>query len=138
MKSLVEISAEIRAEQTGEHRVVPGQRWLERIPAALLPLVMGWASRRIAWALRYGVAGVNNLGFGDDLQGGGLAPGAGTVAVTIGGVITRTAADGAEQRVAHVTLAFDHDVVDGAPAARFTSRLLELLASGETALPAFE
>jgi hypothetical protein len=35
----------------------------------------------------------------------------------------------ADRRTAVVT--FDHDVVDGAPAARFTSRLLELLAAGD-------
>jgi pyruvate/2-oxoglutarate dehydrogenase complex dihydrolipoamide acyltransferase (E2) component len=43
--------------------------------------------------------------------------------------------DGASRRTAHLTIAFDHDVVDGAPAARLTSRLLQLLASGETARP---
>ena len=29
-----------------------------------------------------------------------------------------------------VTLSFDHDIVDGAPAARFVSRLRELIESG--------
>ncbi|HSV95382.1 MAG TPA: 2-oxo acid dehydrogenase subunit E2 [Spirochaetota bacterium] len=29
-----------------------------------------------------------------------------------------------------ITILFDHDVVDGAPAARFTSRLVDLIESG--------
>ena len=54
--------------------------------------------------------------------------------MTIGGVSRRAHwVDGepAEQEVAHLTLAYDHDVINGAPAARFTARPLELLASGE-------
>jgi len=30
----------------------------------------------------------------------------------------------------NVTISFDHDIVDGAPAARFTQRLKELIESG--------
>ena len=29
-----------------------------------------------------------------------------------------------------LTISFDHDIIDGAPAARFTTRLAELIASG--------
>ena len=130
-KGLVEVTREIRAEQEAAPRVVAGQRWLERVPARLAPLVLRSASRSIGWALRFGVAGVNNVGFGQDLAGWGLAPGAGTVGVTIGGIHTRRSADGSDHRIAHLTLAFDHDVVDGAPAARFTSNLLERIVAGD-------
>lgn len=34
------------------------------------------------------------------------------------------------REVLSLTVAFDHDVVDGAPAARFTERLKELIESG--------
>lgn len=30
-----------------------------------------------------------------------------------------------------LTLSFDHDIIDGAPAARFTNRLSQVLAGGE-------
>jgi pyruvate/2-oxoglutarate dehydrogenase complex dihydrolipoamide acyltransferase (E2) component len=30
-----------------------------------------------------------------------------------------------------LTLDFDHDIIDGAPAARFAQRLIELIESGE-------
>ncbi|HET7725005.1 MAG TPA: 2-oxo acid dehydrogenase subunit E2 [Propionibacteriaceae bacterium] len=129
-KSLSEVTREIRAEQASPPRVVPGQQWLERLPAWVAPIVMRWATRSIGWALRFGTAGVNNIGFGA-LPGWGLAPGAGTVAVTVGGISPEDRADG-RHRIGHLTLTFDHDVVDGAPAARFTSRLLAILESGET------
>jgi pyruvate/2-oxoglutarate dehydrogenase complex dihydrolipoamide acyltransferase (E2) component len=35
------------------------------------------------------------------------------------------------RQILNLTVLFDHDVVDGAPAARFTSRLLELIESGD-------
>ena len=34
----------------------------------------------------------------------------------------------------HVTLSFDHDVVDGAPAARFASRLRDLIEAPDVVL----
>lgn len=129
-KSVAEITREIRAEQASPPRVYAGQRLLDRMPRPLIPLVMRLITRKnIAWALRFGTAGVNNTGFGD-LPGWGFAPGVGTVAVTIGGITRRTLPDHTERCTAHLTLAFDHDVVDGAPAARFAVRLLDQLASG--------
>jgi len=131
-KTLLAITREIRAEQASAPQVVPGQRWLDRLPGPLVAPVMRWASRSVGWALRFGTAGVNNIGFGE-VVGWGLAPGAGTLAVTVGGISPRALPDGSQRQIAHLTLTFDHDVVDGAPAARFTRRLLERLASGETA-----
>jgi pyruvate/2-oxoglutarate dehydrogenase complex dihydrolipoamide acyltransferase (E2) component len=34
------------------------------------------------------------------------------------------------RQILNLTLTFDHDVIDGAPAARFTRRLVELIESG--------
>ena len=34
------------------------------------------------------------------------------------------------REILHLTVVFDHDVIDGAPAARFTRRLVELIESG--------
>jgi pyruvate/2-oxoglutarate dehydrogenase complex dihydrolipoamide acyltransferase (E2) component len=33
--------------------------------------------------------------------------------------------------ILHLTASFDHDIVDGAPAARFTRRLVELLENAQ-------
>lgn len=124
-------SARARPPRT---RPIAGEQWLERIPLFLVSKLMRWMTRSPRWALRLGVVGVNNLGMGSHVAGWGLSPGAGTLGVTIGGISRRLGmVDGqaAEQEIAHLTLTFDHDVIDGAPAGRFTSQLLELIASGD-------
>ncbi|MGB7963235.1 MAG: 2-oxo acid dehydrogenase subunit E2 [Propionicimonas sp.] len=133
-KSLRDIHDEIRASQASTAETIAGQRWLELVPAFVTPVLMRWMRRSIHWALQLGVAGVNNIGMGTDTGGWGVSPGAGTLAVTIGGIKPRPhLLDGrlVEREIAHLTMTFDHDVIDGAPAARFTSRLLELLAAGD-------
>ena len=58
---------------------------------------------------------------------------ASTVALSVGGIVERpTATDQGIRGVEHLclTASFDHDIIDGAPAARFTSRLVEIIASG--------
>ncbi len=42
----------------------------------------------------------------------------------------RGGADRASREILNLTVLFDHDVVDGAPATRFTHRLVELIESG--------
>ncbi|WP_139283130.1 2-oxo acid dehydrogenase subunit E2 [Raineyella antarctica] len=133
-KTLRQVHDEIRAGQAARHETIAGQQWLALIPPFAARPLMWWVRRSTRWALQLGVAGVNNLGMGTKVAGWGLSPGAGTLGVTIGGIGRRLAwQDGqlGEQEIAHLTLAFDHDVIDGAPAARFTERLVELLAGGE-------
>ncbi|MDQ7992111.1 MAG: 2-oxo acid dehydrogenase subunit E2 [Propionicimonas sp.] len=136
-KSLRQVTDEIRARQasaTAGLDPIAGERWLARIPVALLRPLMARMQRSPRWALRLGVAGVSNVGMGTGVAGWGVSPGAGTIALTLGGITTRLlVVDGrAEPReIANLTVTCDHDVVDGAPAARFTSRLLERLASGD-------
>ncbi|WP_413249699.1 2-oxo acid dehydrogenase subunit E2 [Sinomonas flava] len=133
-KTLREMHEEIRAAQRGSAEPIAGQRWLEAIPPAAVPWIMRWGSRSIPWAKRFGVVGVNNVGMGTDAAGWALSPGAGTLAVTIGGISLEPKLDGGrvvEREIGRITLTLDHDVIDGAPAARFTSRLLRHLASGE-------
>lgn len=131
-RTLTEVTAEIRAGKA----TAPVSNWGQRLVFALPTRVAADVVRRLnhstRWAQKYGVTGVNNVGLGADVAGWGLSPGAGTLSVTIGGISRRPGAHDAEHRIAHLTLTFDHDVVDGAPASRFTRRLLELLASAET------
>ena len=62
-----------------------------------------------------------------------------SVGVTVGGIYSKPAAileeDGRTTKIevrefVCLTIAFDHDVIDGAPAARFTSKFVELIESG--------
>ena len=83
---------------------------------------------------RYGVAGVTAVGmFGSGPMW--LVPLTNaTVTVAVGAIARRTVlVDGAlqEQEYLCLTVSFDHDIVDGAPAARFTSRFTQQLSSGE-------
>jgi pyruvate/2-oxoglutarate dehydrogenase complex dihydrolipoamide acyltransferase (E2) component len=57
-----------------------------------------------------------------------------TLMVTVGGISTQPRlVDGelCNREFLSVTLSFDHDVVDGAPAARFSRRLAELVESAD-------
>jgi pyruvate/2-oxoglutarate dehydrogenase complex dihydrolipoamide acyltransferase (E2) component len=83
---------------------------------------------------RFGVVGVTAVG----MFGAGpmwLVPlTSATVTVAVGAIAKRPVLiDGDLQEREHLclTLSFDHDIIDGAPAARFTSRFADTLASGD-------
>jgi pyruvate/2-oxoglutarate dehydrogenase complex dihydrolipoamide acyltransferase (E2) component len=81
-----------------------------------------------------GTVGISSVGmFGKGHGGWGIANGTHVLDLVVGG-IARKPAD-VEGRIElrdliDLTLIFDHDVVDGAPAARFTRKLVELIESG--------
>jgi pyruvate/2-oxoglutarate dehydrogenase complex dihydrolipoamide acyltransferase (E2) component len=82
---------------------------------------------------RFGVVGVTAVGmFGAGAMW--LVPlTSATVTVAVGAIVKRPVlVDGNLEEREHLclTLSFDHDIVDGAPAARFTSHFAELLSSG--------
>jgi pyruvate/2-oxoglutarate dehydrogenase complex dihydrolipoamide acyltransferase (E2) component len=80
-----------------------------------------------------GTVGVTALGMAGRGGGWGLAPAGQSVLLIVGGIARKPAviAERGEPRyMLDQTVAFDHDVVDGAPAARFMKRLIELIESG--------
>ena len=86
---------------------------------------------------RYGAVGVTAVGmFGNKNQAMWLLPlvGGATVGVAVGGIVERPCvSDGLVETHEHLclTVTFNHDIVDGAPAARFLKRFSELLMKGE-------
>jgi hypothetical protein len=67
-------------------------------------------------------------------SGWGLALTAHTLGVTVGGISTKPAViDGrvVTREYLSLTVDFDHDIVDGAPAARFVQHLKELIERGD-------
>ena len=55
------------------------------------------------------------------------------LAITLGGITEKPAWKNGRvepREYLHVTLSFDHDVIDGAPAARFTKTFRELVEGG--------
>lgn len=135
-KTYRQINDELRAaqRQAGQRLgAATGTAWVRFIPGFLLRTFFQLASRNISMQQRFGVVGVTAVG----MFGAGpmwLVPlTSATVTVAVGAIARRPALiDGALQEREHLclTLSFDHDIVDGAPAARFTSRFAELLASG--------
>jgi pyruvate/2-oxoglutarate dehydrogenase complex dihydrolipoamide acyltransferase (E2) component len=139
-KTLREIHEEIRAAQahTGDGLGgLSGTTWVRFIPSFLFRTFIRLASKNIGMIERYGAVGVTAVGmFGAKNQALWLLPlvGGATVGVAVGGIVERACiCDGQIEIHEHLclTVTFNHDIVDGAPAARFLKRFSELLMSGE-------
>jgi len=136
-KSYREVHDELRAAQsrTGEPiGSAMGTAWTRFIPGFLLRAVTRLAYRDIGVWMRYGVVGVTSIGmFGAGAMW--LVPlASSTITVSVGSIAKRLVlVDGSAKEREHLclTLSFDHEVIDGAPAARFTSRFAEILSSGD-------
>lgn len=142
-KTFQEIHQEIRLVQTKQ--VPPGRgmpAWFRQsmlLPWPLSRLVrnlLTTATRRdptipVAMA---GTVGVTAVGmFGKGHSGWGISPSSHSLALVVGSTALKPAIveDRIEPReILHLTVMFDHNIVDGAPAARFTQRLVELIESG--------
>lgn len=142
-KSVLDISAEIRAVQAR-----PASSDLRGGLTALAPRVPRFVRMVFYRALKLdprrfrrtaGTAIVTSVGMFGKHGGWGIAflP-MHTVGVTVGGIVEKPGLrDGKIEVVEYLnlTLAFDHDVVDGAPAARFGRRFTELLESAAVLRP---
>ena len=135
-----QIHEEIRAAQAHDDDALGGLSgitWLRFIPAFLFRTFIRIASGNIQMMKRYGAIGVTAVGmFGPKNQALWAIPlvGGATIGMAVGGIVERPCvSDGQIETREHLCLsiAFNHDIVDGAPAARFVKRLSELLKSGE-------
>jgi pyruvate/2-oxoglutarate dehydrogenase complex dihydrolipoamide acyltransferase (E2) component len=71
--------------------------------------------------------------FGEGHSGWGIYPATGTLGLVVGSIARKPAVVEGQiepREILHLTVVFDHEVIDGAPAARFTRRLVELMESG--------
>jgi len=136
-KSVLEIHREIRELQTKELVETPWGRWIAwyvRVPGFVRRLFYR-AAERIP-ALIKGLNGtvlVTSVGMFGTVAGWGIPLPGHTLCVTVGGIESKPVFHGGElQERQHLrlTVTFDHDIVDGGPAARFTQRLAELIQSG--------
>lgn len=105
---------------------------LSRLSNALLRMVM----RRdpTIMASLAGTVGITAVGmFGEGQGGWGIAPLEHSLGLVVGSTAWKPAiVEGRiePREILNVTVVFDHDVIDGAPAARFARRLVELIESG--------
>jgi pyruvate/2-oxoglutarate dehydrogenase complex dihydrolipoamide acyltransferase (E2) component len=142
-KTFREINQEIRTVQSTQ--VLPDEEKAAWFRSALL---LPWPLSNLFMAvfnmiLRHnptivtsmaGTVGISSVGmFGKGHAGWGIANGTHGLDVVAGGIASRLAeVDGRieSRQMLSLTIIFDHDVIDGAPAARFTRRLTELIESG--------
>ncbi len=142
-KTFREIHQEIRTVQTAP---VPAGRgmpnWFRS--AMLLPwpldklvktlLVIATRFDPTVPASMAGTVCISSVGmFGKGHSGWGLSPSSQSLALVVGGTAWKPAiVDGRiePREMLDLTVMFNHDVIDGAPAARFIRRLLELIESG--------
>jgi pyruvate/2-oxoglutarate dehydrogenase complex dihydrolipoamide acyltransferase (E2) component len=138
-KSYREIHDEIRAAQrhtSGRMGTLSDSPWyLWLLPEWGMRWFMRLAGRSTRMAKRYGVASVTAIGMFGSGASWAVPLTSGTVTVTVGSIVRRAVVgdDGSVRDPEHLclTVSFNHDIVDGAPAARFMKRFGEILSSGE-------
>ena len=105
------------------------------LPAALRTGLLG-ALHRLPYRQRAlaGTVGVTAVGMFGAGGGWGIGFQLHTLSIVIGGITTRpalSAGELVEREWLQLTISVDHDVVDGAPTARFVSRLRSLLTAAD-------
>ncbi len=142
-KTYRQIHDEIRSVQSTP---VPPNRGLPSWfrTAMLLPWPLSWLFKAfIRMAERRdptfgtsmgGTVSITAVGmFGEGHSGWGIYPATGTLGLVVGSIAWKPAVVEGRiepREILHLTVVSDHDVIDGAPAARFTRRLVELIESG--------
>jgi pyruvate/2-oxoglutarate dehydrogenase complex dihydrolipoamide acyltransferase (E2) component len=81
-----------------------------------------------------GTVGVTAVGmFGEGQSGWGMALTPQSLGLVVGGIAWKPGVVNGRiepREILNLTVTFDHEVIDGAPAARFTRRLMELIECG--------
>ncbi|HZU02612.1 MAG TPA: 2-oxo acid dehydrogenase subunit E2, partial [Ktedonobacteraceae bacterium] len=136
-KTLWEIHQEIRAAQVQdvakawEKFKIPHWPWLLLLPVFRLMVWMSERSPRL-WKKYRGTVGITAVGMFGKGVGWGIPLPSHSLWVTVGGIGEKPGVvDGqiAIREYLSLTISFDHETIDGAPAARFTQRLKELIES---------
>lgn len=141
-KSVLEVTREIRVARVANlahaWQGFSAERWIMPIPLFILKAmwaIFWWVrGRSPRLQKRYGgTVGLTSVGMFAKGGGWALPIDYHTLDVALGGIAEKPGVvDGkiAIRDYLCVTLSFDHDIVDGAPAARFVSRLRNLIESG--------
>ena len=135
-KSFREIHDEIRAFQQ-EHesgREVGFINWFVLLPAFIRRFFLGFMFKNPRMLKEMnGTVSLTAVGMFGNGAGWGIPVSNHTLQITLGGIAERPALVNGQlenREYLCVTISLDHDIVDGAPAARFTQRLKELIESG--------
>jgi pyruvate/2-oxoglutarate dehydrogenase complex dihydrolipoamide acyltransferase (E2) component len=135
-KTVHQIQAEIREVQAKpkEAKNTRSLSYVSLLPGIIRRCLLKWIDLSPHRFKRYkGTVILTSIGMFGQGGGWGLSLPSHTLGVTIGGISRKPGIidDRIEPReYLHVTLDFNHDVVDGAPAARFAEHFRELVESG--------
>lgn len=135
-KTYIQINDEIRAAQNlrGEQLGnLSSTTWVRFIPGFLLRSFIKIADKNIKMGKRYGKVAVTAVGMFNKESVWFIPHGTATVLITVGGIDSKLVKEGEliiEKEHICLTVSFDHDIVDGAPASRFMNQLIETVKSG--------
>jgi pyruvate/2-oxoglutarate dehydrogenase complex dihydrolipoamide acyltransferase (E2) component len=136
-KTVRDIQEEIRTVQAQpmRGREVKALRWVTLLPSFTRQIFLWLLFKNPRLIKDYlGTVGLTAVGMFGDRGGWGIGlPSLHTLGIVVGGIAERPAlVDGKVEAHEYlsVTLDFDHDLIDGAPAARFTQHLSDLIESG--------
>lgn len=111
-----------------------GMGWIRYIPAFLLKTFVRIAESNLKLALKYGKVAVTAVGMFSREPVWFIPHGSGTLLITVGSIEQREIISDNVHETREflcLTASFDHDIVDGAPAARFMNQFLETVKSGK-------
>jgi pyruvate/2-oxoglutarate dehydrogenase complex dihydrolipoamide acyltransferase (E2) component len=135
-KTYLQIHKEIREAQNekgNQLESLSGKKWLHLIPVSILKLFIRIADKNIHMAKKYGKIAVTAIGMHCKEPIWFIPHGSATVLITIGS-IDKKVIELDNQFVSRehlcLTVSFDHDIVDGAPAARFMNDLINEIKIG--------
>jgi len=136
-KSVREIHQEIRQAQSKSLDETPwgrNLRWYVAVPPFIRRLLIRVANRMPHLIKKLnGTVVVTSVGMFGHGAGWGIPLPGHTLTITVGGIVSRPVVNNAQlENREHLclTVSFDHDIIDGAPAARFIQRFKELVESG--------
>jgi pyruvate/2-oxoglutarate dehydrogenase complex dihydrolipoamide acyltransferase (E2) component len=135
-KTVREIHQEIRAAQVQDvAKAAVGFTLVQSLPTFLFSLFLRIVGRDPRQLKKYvGTVALSSVGMFGKGAGWGIPPASPpSLQVTVGGIGEKPGVvDGqiAIRDYLSLTISFDHEIIDGAPAARFTQRLKELIESG--------
>jgi hypothetical protein len=136
-KTVRVIHQEIRAAQVQDvARAAVGFHLVQSLPTVLFRLLLPMLKRDPALLKKYvGTVALTSVGMFGNGAGWGIPPAAPPALwVTVGGIGEKPGVvDGqiAIREYLSLTISVDHNIVDGAPAARFAQRLKQLIESGD-------
>lgn len=138
-KTWREIHDEIRAvqanpEQSPKARQWQAVRWLLLLPAFLRDIIYRMINRRPnVWKKHAGTVNLTAVGMFGTSGGWGIGYSSHTLTIVIGGISQKPVVRQGRIEIReclNLTADFDHDLIDGAPAARFIEEFKGLIESG--------